>query len=324
LSHRNGFIAAGCAAVLIMIVPFAHNSYLTGTMVLVAQNALAALGLGLLIGTARVVSVAQAAFFGVGAYAAVASSSRGLDPWLSIAFSIVVVAAIAAIVGWPVLRLRGHYITLATLALGYIAMVTFNEAGAITGGPSGFGTFPPLHWGAQPLSGDLPAYILGWLAVAGGAAVVYVIRNSARGRALRAIAASETAAAAMGVQVRARKLEAFVLAAVYAGVAGALYAYYVGYISPVSFSFDQSIYFIIMVVLGGSATTLGPVIGAILFSAISAALTQFASVAFPSNAQSAAAALQVIAFGLILIGVIRFLPGGIVNAIAARLGRSSA
>jgi len=321
LSHRSGFIAAGIAAVLVVLVPFLHNGYLTGTMVLVAQNAIAALGLGLLIGTARVVSVAQAAFFGVGAYAAAAVSSRGLDPWLSILVSMVVVAAIAAIVGWPVRRLRGHYITLATLALGYIAMVTFNEASAITGGPSGFGTFPPLHWGATPLTGDLPAYVLAWIAVAIGGLIVYRIRNSSRGRALRAIAASETAAASMGVEVRARKLEAFVLSAVFAGVAGAFYAYYVGYISPVSFSFDQSIYFIIMVSLGGSATTLGPIVGSALYSFISAALTQFASVAFPSNAQSAAAALQVIAFGLILIGVMRFLPGGIVAAIATRLDR---
>jgi branched-chain amino acid transport system permease protein len=322
VSRRNGFIAAGIGALIVVLVPFLHNGYATGLMVLIAQNAVAALGLGLLFGTSRVVSVCQASFAGLGAYAAAASSARGLDPWLSIVVAAIFVAAIAAIVGWPVLRLRGHYITLATLALGYIAMVTFNEATPFTGGPSGFGSFPPLHFGGHALTGDLPAYVLGWLAVVLCAAIVYAVRNSARGRALRAIASSETAAAAMGVEVRLRKLEAFVLSAVFAGLSGALYAYYVGYISPVSFSFDQSIYFIIMVVLGGSATTLGPIVGSALYSVISSLLTQVASVVFPLSAQSAAAALQVIAFGAILIGVIRFLPGGLVPAIARRLGRS--
>ncbi len=89
-----------------MLVPFLHNGYATGLMVLIAQNAVAALGLGLLYGTARVVSVCQASFVGIGAYAAAATSSRGLDPWLSILFAIVFVAVVAAIVGWPVLRLR--------------------------------------------------------------------------------------------------------------------------------------------------------------------------------------------------------------------------
>jgi branched-chain amino acid transport system permease protein len=322
LNRRNGFIAAGVGAVLVVLVPFLHNGYATGTMVLIAQNAVAALGLGLLFGTARVVSVAQASFAGLGAYAAAASSSRGVDPWLSIVVSLAFVAVVAAIVGWPVLRLRGHYITLATLALGYIAMVTFNEATAFTGGPSGFGTFPSLSLAGHALTGDMPAYVLGWLAVAVCAAIVYAIRNSSRGRALRAIASSEAAAAAMGVEVRTRKLEAFVLSAMFAGLSGALYAYYVGYISPVSFSFDQSIYFIIMVVLGGSTTTLGPIVGSALYSLISAALTQIASIVFPLSAQSAAAALQVIAFGAILIAVIRFLPNGVVSAIAARLGRT--
>jgi branched-chain amino acid transport system permease protein len=323
LNRRNGLIAAGLGVIVVILVPFLHNGYTTGLMVLIAQNAIAALGLGLLFGTARVVSVCQGSFVGLGAYAAAAASSRGLDPWLSIVLSMFFVAAVAALVGWPVLRLRGHYITLATLALGYIALVIFNEATPFTGGPSGFGTFPPLSLAGHALTGDLPAYVLGWLTVVVCAAIVYAIRNSSRGRALRAIASSETAAAAMGVEVRTRKLEAFVLAAVFAGLSGALYAYYVGYISPGSFGFDQSIYFILMVVLGGSATTLGPIAGSALYSLISSALTQLASVVFPLSAQAAAAALQVIAFGAILICVIRFLPSGIIPAIARRLGRSA-
>ena len=97
MNRRNGFIAAGIGALIVVLVPFLHNGYATGLMVLIAQNAVAALGLGLLFGTSRVVSVCQASFAGLGAYAAAASSARGLDPWLSIVLAAIFVAAIAAI-----------------------------------------------------------------------------------------------------------------------------------------------------------------------------------------------------------------------------------
>ncbi len=164
----------------------------------------------------------------------------------------------------------------------------------------------------------MPAYVVAWVAVGLGAAALSALRASARGRALRAIAASEAAAAAMGVRVRTRKLEAFVLSAVYAAVAGSLYAYYAGYISPTSFTFEQSVFFVVMVVLGGAATALGPIVGAALFTLIAAALTALAGVVFPANAQGAAAALQVVAFGAILVVVMRFVPQGLVGALLER------
>ena len=315
--------AAAYALVVLAViaVPFARSGYAVATMVVIGQNALAALGLSLMIGTAGEVVLAQAAFFGLGAYAAAAASRHGVDPWLAIVVAALVVAAVAAVVGWPTLRLRGHYLTLATLGLGVIAKVVFDEAGALTGGPSGTGDFGALHVGARALTGDLPAYVVAWLAVGLGAVGLTALRASARGRALRAIAASETAAAAMGVRVRTRKLEAFVFSAVYASVAGSLYAYYAGYISPTSFTFEQSVFLVVMVVLGGASTALGPVVGAALFTLVAAALTALAGVLFPANAQGAAAALQVAAFGLILVAVVRFMPQGVVGALAERFDR---
>ncbi len=269
-SADTGHVARTLAYALVVLaviaVPFARNGYALATMVVIGQNALAALGLSLMIGTAGEVVLAQAAFFGLGAYAAAAASRHGVDPWLAIGVAALVGAAVAALVGWPTLRLRGHYLTLATLGLGVIAKVVFDEAGGLTGGPSGIGDFGALHFGAQALHGDLPAYVVAWVAVGLGAAGLSALRASARGRALRAIAASEAAAAAMGVRVRTRKLEAFVLSAVYAAVAGSLYAYYAGYISPTSFTFEQSVFFVVMVVLGGAATALGPIVGAALFT----------------------------------------------------------
>ena len=314
-------VAYALAGLVVIAVPFARNGYALATMVVIGRNALAALGLSLMVGTVGEVVLAQAAFFGLGAYAAAAASRHGLDPWLAIVGAALVVATVAAAIGWPTLRLRGHYLTLATLGLGVIAKVAFDEAGALTGGPSGTGDFGVLHLGARPLTGDLPAYVLAWLAVGVGAAGLAALRAGARGRALRAIADSETAAAAMGVRVRARKLEAFVLSAVYGSVAGSLYAYYAGYISPTSFTFEQSVFLLVMVVLGGAATTLGPIVGAALFTLVAAALTAVAGALFPANAQGAAAALEVAAFGCILVAVVRFMPHGIVGALLARAAR---
>jgi len=313
--------AAAALALIVCAVPFAANAYVVSMLVLIALSGIAALGLGLLMGTVGEISLAQAAFMGIGAYAAASSAHAGLNPWLSILVAPVVVAAVAAFVGYPTLRLRGHYLTLATLGLGVIATVFFNEVSSVTGGPQGLGDFGSLQVGSYVLAGDKPFYGLAWIAAGLVALGVRQFRASARGRALRAIAASETAAAAMGVSVRVRKLEAFVLSAVIAGFAGALYAFYVGYITPVAFGFEQSVLIVVMVVLGGAATTLGPLVGAFIYQIGSALLAVLGAHLVTDNAQAASAALQVTCFGLLLVVVVRFLPSGLVGTAGEVLAR---
>jgi len=309
------------AVALLIAVPFLHNGYLTGLLVVVAIDALAATGLGLLVGAAGEVSLAQAAFMGIGAYATALLAGHGWNAWLAIIGAGAVVVALAAVVGYPTLRLRGHYLTLATLGLGIIVFVALNEASPLTGGPSGYGDYPSLRIGALRLSGDVPFYVLAWLCVAlaviGGAA----LRASWRGRALRAISASEVAAASVGVSVRARKLEAFVLSAVAASLAGSIYAFYVGFISPTSFGFEQSVFLLVMVVLGGAETATGPVFGSLLFVIANEVLQALGSHLFPSTAQSAVAALQIVAFGIVLIVVMRLLPRGVAGAWLEKVAR---
>jgi branched-chain amino acid transport system permease protein len=314
-------LAVAALILIVCIVPFAADAYVVSMLVLIAFNGIAAIGLGLLMGTVGEVSLAQAAFMGIGAYAAASSAHAGLNPWLAILVAPVVVAVVAAFVGYPTLRLRGHYLTLATLGLGVIATVFFNEVASITGGPQGLGDFGSLQIGSYVLAGDRPFYALAWIAVALVAVGVQRFRASARGRALRAIAASETAAAAMGVSVRLRKLEAFVLSAVIAGFAGALYAFYVGYVTPVTFGFEQSVLIVVMVVLGGAATTLGPLAGAFIYQIAAALLAALGARLVTDNAQAASAALQVTCFGVLLVVVVRFLPSGIVGAAGELLAR---
>jgi branched-chain amino acid transport system permease protein len=302
----------------VVLVPFTHNGFAIAMMIVVAQNAIAALGLGFLIGTAGEVSLAQAAFFGFGAYGASWLSGHHVDAWLAMIVTALLVGLFAALLGYPTLRLRGHYLTLATLGFGIIGTVIFNEAVGFTGGPSGLGDFGTLHLGGTALSGDLPFYVLTWAVVLIVSVTLHLLRNSWRGRALRAIASSETAAAAMGVAVRARKVEAFVLSAVCGSLGGSLFAFYVGFISPTSFGFEQSVYLLVMVVIGGTATTLGPILGSLVFSATSSALLVAGQRLFASADQSAVSALQIIAFGIILVAVVRLLPKGIVAPPPAR------
>lgn len=309
---RNAFSAIAIA--LLIAIPFFHNGYVTGLLVVVAIDALAATGLGILVGAAGEVSLAQAAFMGIGAYATALLAGHGWNPWLAIVGATAAAAILAVIVGYPTLRLRGHYLTLATLGLGIIFVVVLNQASSLTGGPSGYGDYPQLHLGALSLTGDVPFYALAWTCVllaAGGRAV---LRASWRGRAMRAIAASEVAAASIGISVRTRKLEAFVLCAIAASIAGSIYAFYVGFISPTSFGFEQSIFLLVMVILGGAQKPAGPIFGALLFVLANEALQALGSHLFPSTAQSAVAALQIVAFGVILIVVVRLLPQGVAGA----------
>ena len=318
---RNAFSTVAVAVALLIAIPLFHNGFVTGILVVVAINALAATGLGLLVGAAGEVSLAQAAFMGVGAYATAILAGHGWNTWLAIVGAAAIAVVLAALVGYPTLRLRGHYLTLATLGLGIIFFVFLNEASSLTGGPSGYGDYPALQIGTLKLSGDLAFYVLAWSCVLLAAIGSAALRGSWRGRALRAIAASEVAASSVGISVRTRKLEAFILSAIAASIAGSIYAFYVGFVSPTTFGFEQSVFLLVMVVLGGAERPTGPVLGAVLFIAVNEALQALGSHLFPSSAQSAVAALQIVAFGIVLIAVMRLLPQGVAGAWFGRATR---
>ena len=276
--------------------------------VFIGLNAMVAIGLGLLLGYAGQVSLGHAAFYGLGAYAsAMLTLHLKLDPWLALLLAAVGTGIVAYLVGRPTLTLQGHYLAMATLGFGIIVRILFNEGGDLTGGPSGLTGIPPLHLGGLELKSDLQMYCLIWPLVLLQVVLSRNLLASRLGRALRAIHDSEIAAQSCAVDTGKHKLMVFVLSAVYASVAGSLYAHTVRFVNPDPFGFAFSIELVLMVIVGGAASIWGPVIGAAVLTILGQLLVTLGH-AFPP-----AKDLDVVLFGIILICVLLFEPQGLAS-----------
>lgn len=281
-------------------------------------------GLSLLMGLAGQVSLGQAAFYALGAYTAGLLAKRGVPPPLALAAAPVGAGAAAALIGVPVLRLRGHYLAFATLAFQLIVLTVIAEARPVTGGDIGLGgiphLFPVLNAGQDnelDLNQPLAFCYVGWLAAA---VVIVLTQNLVRsrpGRGLRALATSEIAAASSGVPVPAEKLKVFAISASYAGLAGGIYAFFLQYLSPGSFGILLSIQFLVMATVGGLGRVWGAVTGAALITVLVQLLGTLGSQ--PGMPRTAPAILSYAIYALVLIVVMLFLPQGVLPAVTARL-----
>ena len=193
-----------CFALFVAALPWVFGlsratSYYTDVMVFVAIHSIIAAGLSLLLGYAGQISLGQAAFYGLGAYASGILTTRlGLSPWLGIMAGMALAAGLAYGVGLPALRLKGHYLAMATLGFGMIVYIVFNEFIGLSGGPSGFGEIPPIRIFGMEISSTLGFYYLAWTAAVGVLWMSLNMVHSRPGRALRAIHDSEKAAAGSG------------------------------------------------------------------------------------------------------------------------------
>jgi branched-chain amino acid transport system permease protein len=289
----------------------ALGGYALTLLVLVGLQALAALGLTLLMGQAGQVSLAQGAFYGLGAYASgVLALRAGVPPAASIPAAIFLAAALALLLGLPSLRLGGHHLALATLGFGLILFLVFNEADAWTGGPSGLAGIPPLELAGRAVSGDRASAVVVWTVLAAALGASGELLRSRVGRALRAVAASEVAAASSGVDVGRTKLVAFVLAGALAAAAGALYAHWMTFVSPTAFGIDASIELLVMAVVGGLGHPYGALLGAATVTLLVEGLRGLAHAAAPG----ATGWVEIVAFGAILVAVLLVAPGGLAGA----------
>jgi branched-chain amino acid transport system permease protein len=299
--------------------------------------ALVAIGLSLLMGFAGQISLGQGAFYALGAYTAgiltvgvdpdarLLDPEAGIHPVAALAVAPVLTAVVAAAIGFFLLRLRGHYLAFATLALHLIMIAVLFAEERFTGGQDpGLLITKPLEVGgftitdvADPTKRRLAAVI--WVLVAVALLIAVNLVRSRAGRALQAIASGEREAAAVGVNVSGYKLRLFVLAAGLAGLAGGLLAFRLQFLSPDAFPLIISIEFVVMVVVGGLGSVYGAVLGAIAIVWLQDELRDLGtrqSLAGFDLPLQAPAVFRIGVFALILMVVMLFMPRGVLPAVA--------
>jgi len=293
-------------AVIVAVLPAVFKGgYLMNVLVFVGIHSMLAVALNLLLGYAGQISLGQAGFFGMGAYlSGILTTTYGINPWLGMIIAAAAVGFIAFLIGFPVLKLKGHYLAMATLGLGIIMYIVFNEAVSYTGGPSGLSGIPNLSVQGYLFDNDVKNYYLIW-----GATLLIILLSlnlvhSRIGRALRSIHDSEVAARVMGVNARLLKVQVFTLSACISALAGSFYAHTMGFIAPASFGFNFSVELVTMVIIGGLASIYGSLLGAVLLTLLPELLRAFQD-------------YDIIVYGLLLIVMTMFMPGGLVQGIPA-------
>ena len=291
--------------------------------------ALVAIGLTLLMGFAGQVSLGQGGFFLIGAYTSglltvgldpdsrLVDPNAGIDPVLAVAIAPLVSAAVALVIGIPLMRLRGHYLAFATLAFALIAWSLLYAQDRFTGGQYGVTVTKRLSIAGHEIAGATHAAVV-WGIVGVALLLSTNLVASRSGRALQAIAAHEPSAAAVGIDVAAYKLKLFVYAAALAGLAGGLFTFYAQFLGPEDFVIVLSLLFVVMVSIGGLGSVYGAVVGAVSIVWIEHELRDLGTHEsllgwdLPPQGPSI---LALGVFGLLLILIMLFFPHGLLPGI---------
>lgn len=297
-STRTGLLLA-VAALLFFLCPLFVSRYTIFVLNLFAIYALVAIGLNLVMGYTGLISAGHAGFLAIGAYTtAILSTSMGwMSPLVILPIAGVLTGLIGFALGIPILRLKGFYIAMVTLAFGVVVAEVVLQWSSLTHGDDGY-KVPRAVLGGFIFDSDVKLFFLIQPITI---AMTLIARNIVRtraGRAFKAIRQSEVASETMGIDLAKYKTAAFAVSAFYTGIAGGLFAYAVGHISPDSFSMSVSIDFIAMIVIGGMGSILGSIIGAVILTGIQHALSELPEV-------------QTLIFGIALIVFMIFLPKGI-------------
>jgi branched-chain amino acid transport system permease protein len=308
----NPHVIALALSLLIAVLPLIlPSAFYLRVAALVFINAIAVIGLNLLMGFAGQVSLGHAGFFGIGAYAvALGPAYLAIPAWTSLILGTLISAVLAFVVGRPILKLKGYYLAVATLGMGLLIFMVFTNEADLTGGPNGMQVPRLVVFGWRAYGSQAWYWISGTSLVIGTWLALNLIA-SPTGRAFRAIHDSETAARSLGVDVARYKLIVFVLSAIYASVAGAYFSLFDGFVTPDTSGFIRSIEFVVMAVLGGLGSILGSIVGAAILVILPQVLTVFHE-------------YEHIMLGVILLVFMVFLPGGIVPSLFARLAQRTA
>jgi ABC-type branched-subunit amino acid transport system permease subunit len=296
-------------ALVALALPFALNSpYYVLLLDMILVNAIATLGLQLIHGYAGQLSIAHAAYFGIGAYTTAILTTRIGVPVVGGLLAATVVAAAFTVLMSPLVVLRGHYFAMGTFGFMQMASIVFLNWSDLTGGANGINKIPAPALAGIALSDPFGMYWV--LLIVGVMCVLFTRRviDSRFGRTLVAIRENEIAAAAAGISPATAKVKVIIIGNALAGLAGALFAHLVGYVGPANFTFDASVLFLTMLVVGGRSP-IGALIGSACITLLPEMLRQLPGYSsFPT--------LRMIAFGLLLVlltGFLRFGIGGLVQ-----------
>ena len=292
-------IALAVAIALLFAWVFIKGGYLLTVLQLAMIYGVFCVGLNFFMGYTGQASFGQNAFAAIGGYgSAILTVQYGWEPILALVVSMAVAGVAAVVVGYPTLRLRGHYLAMATFALGLITYDVSVQWTDLTQGYMGYSGIPPLGIGPFTVEDEKLKLICLAVILVIGVWLSSRLRHSRFGRALRAISSTELGAAALGIRVPRYKLLAFIIAALYASVAGSLFAHTVGFISPEVFGLQMVVVTFTMLYVGGIGTVLGPAIGAVIASLL------------PEVVRSTGR-FQDIAYAAVLILMLIFVPKGL-------------
>lgn len=290
--------------VLALVFPFITSLYQTNIMITALQYVILALGLNIVIGLGGMLHLGYAAFYAFGAYTyALLNINFGVSFWVALPLGGLVAAFFGILLGIPVLRLRGDYLGIVTLGFAEIVRIVLENWVGLTNGPRGIpGIDRPKLFGMSFGLSEATNYTY-YIALALTLVtifVVYRLENSRVGRAWVAMREDDIASEAMGIDITRAKLTAFSLGALWAGLAGVLFAAKTTFVSPKSFTLMESITVLLAVVLGGMGSIPGVIIGALVVSLLPEALREFSQ-------------FRMLLFGALLVVMMVFRPGGIVQ-----------
>ena len=297
-------------ALFIYLLPvLMAGSYWIHVLVIIGTYVIGAAGVDLVFGFAGQLSFCQASFFGLGAYAsAILTTTYQVDPILAMGIGMIFTSLVAYGLGTPVLRLKGYYLAIATIGFGLIIQSLFVTLSQFTGGPDGFRDIVPLKIAGYVFKSDSQYYYPIWTIAMGILVLTRNIVRSRVGRAMLALRGDDVAASAMGIDIAKYKVKAFVISAAYASLAGSLYAHSNRFISPQIADLSGSVEMIIMMVLGGTRTVFGVLIGTAIMKSIPEVLESFLD-------------YQMITRGAILIILLLYMPQGLIGLAKTVLGR---
>lgn len=283
------------------------TAYLLNLATLASIFAILAVSLNVLVGYAGIFSIAHAVFFGLGAYAGALVALHVVPDILLASIVAALVAALCSLcLALPALRVRGEYFVAASLGLQMLAATAFGQDGVLTGGVGGLTGIPPATLFGQDVSSPLAFLLVCLAALAACLLAIRLLMRGSFGRGLMALRDSESAARAFGKDVARLKTMAVAAGCAMAGIAGALFAFQEAFVNVESFTLDQSIVILAMVIIGGVGTLIGPIVGAVLLLLLPAALS-FLPFIPPTDIGAA----QQLIYGLAMTLLMIFRPAGI-------------